>query len=130
MWHFRSKCWRIKALVKANYKWLKAVLAYRVRNFNLASILPKLGKLPLFDNFFLDLADFQDLDNFSLFKFPNLDKFWLFNFLNFLAIFLSRPISNLLTSLPPTFSHSKNNFSSNIVIFSIKVSGAVILLNA
>ena len=50
--------------------------------------MSKLVKFPLFDNFFFDLAKFQDLDIFLLFDFPDLAKFQdldiflLFNFLD------------------------------------------------
>ena len=52
--------------MKANHKWLKAVLALEIRKltFFLAS---KLGKFPLFNNFFLDLADFLGFRQFSSF---------------------------------------------------------------
>ena len=44
--------------MKVNYKRLKVVLVLGVRNFGLVSIALKLSKFPLFNNFFLDLADF------------------------------------------------------------------------
>ena len=91
--------------------------------------MPKLGKFPIFDNF-LDLA------NFLLFNFPDLDnfqdlnKFWLFNFSNFLAIFTSLlPTLNLITLLL-LFLISGLNISSDLAIFSIEVSGAIILLKS
>ena len=66
-----------------------------VKNFGLASIALKLVEFPLFDNFFLDLAKFQDLDIFLPFDFPNLD-----NFLDFLACSIPFSLTpNLLTSL-------------------------------
>ena len=48
----------------ANRKRLKADLASRVKKLGLAFVAPKLGKFPLFDKFFPDLADFRDLDVF------------------------------------------------------------------
>ena len=80
--------------MKASYKWLKVVLALRVRNFDLAFVILKLVKFSLFNNFFPDLAKFQDLDIFSLFNFLNLDKFP--DFLAYSTSFLL--ISNLSTS--------------------------------
>ena len=64
MWHSGSKCRRIKASVKASRKGLKAVLVLRVRNFDPVFVTSKLVKFPLFDNFFPDLAEFQDLNVF------------------------------------------------------------------
>ena len=64
MWHSGSKCQRIGALVKANHKRLKADLALGVKKLGPASVAPKLGEFPLFDEFFPDLADFRDLDVF------------------------------------------------------------------
>ena len=75
MWHFRSKCQRIRAFIKTSHKQLKIVLALEVRNFGLAFIMPKLGKFPFFHNFFPNLAKAKDLDVFSLFNIPNLDVF-------------------------------------------------------
>ena len=117
MWHFRSKCQRIGASIKASHKRLKVVLASKVRNFGSAFIAPKLDEFSFFDNFFLDLADFRNLDNFLPFE-----------FLDFLVISLLPLTLNLSTLLSPTFSCSGVNFSSNIVVFSIEVSGATILL--
>ena len=50
--------------MKVSHKQLKATLALRVRKLGPLSLVSKLGKFPLFDKFFLDLVDFQDLDNF------------------------------------------------------------------
>ena len=58
MWHFRSKCRRIGAFVNASRKQLKTDLASGVKKLGPDSIAPKLGEFPLFDEFFLDLADF------------------------------------------------------------------------
>ena len=78
--------------------------------------MPKLGKFLHFDNFFSDLADFQDLDNFLL-----------FDFLNFLTI--SSPLStpNPSTLLILASSYSEIDLSGSIVVFSIEVNGAAIL---
>ena len=112
----------------ASRKQLKAVLASKVKNFGLISIAPKLCEFSLFNNFFLDLANFWDLNNFSPFKFYDLDKFWLFNFLNFLVIFSLLSISNSSTLLSPIPSHLGVNFFDNIVVFSIEMSRITILL--
>ena len=143
MWYFGSKCWRIRAWVKASYKQLKAVLVLGVRNFGLVFVALKLVEFPLFDNFFSDLAGFQDLDVFLLFDFFDLDSFF-----DFLACFTPfPPTPNLLISPLPLFFLKtgllllfllkadlpllfllKAGLLSDPVIFSIKVSGAVILL--
>ena len=128
MWHFRLKCERTGVLVKANHKQLKDVLASGVRSFGSAFVISKLDEFLLFDNFFPDLANFWDLDNFLPFEFFDLNKFWLFNFLDFLIIFSPLPISNLSILLSPIFSHSKINFPNSIIVFSIQMSGAAILL--
>ena len=110
--------------MKANYKWLKAILALGFKNFGPSSVVSKLVKFPLFDNFFLDLAKFQDLNIFSLFDFPNLDNFP--NFLAYSTPFL--PTLNLLILLSPTLSCSGVNFSGGTVVFSIEMGRAAILL--
>ena len=61
--------------MKASHKQLKAVLVLGVRNFGPTSIASKLVEFPFFDNFFPNLAKFQDLDVFSLFDFFDLDNF-------------------------------------------------------
>ena len=129
--------------MKANHKRLKAVLASEVRNFDPSSIASKFVKFSLFDNFFPDLAKFQDLDNFSLFNFLNLD-----NFPYFLMCFISfPPILNPFSSLLPLFLLKasllllflleadllssfllKADLSGYPVVFSIEVSKATILL--
>ena len=58
MWYFGSKYQRIEALIKASHKWSKAVLVLGVKNFDLAFVISKLSKFPLFDNFFSNLAKF------------------------------------------------------------------------
>ena len=137
MWYFGSKCQRIGASVKASHKRLKAVLASGVRNFGLFFVALKLVEFLLFDNFFLDLAKFQDLDIFSLFDFPDLDNFSLFDFLdldNFLVFnnFLHFSIDSSPFSMPSTSlavsTLLATSTSNDTVVFSIDVSGAAILL--
>ena len=143
MWYSRSKCQRIGASVKANYKRLKAVLALGVKNFGLSSVMSELVKFPLFDGFFLDLAKFQDLDIFLLFDFLDLN-----NFPDFLACFTPfLPTPNSSTSLSPLFFSKaslllsfllkadllpsfllKAGLSGDLVVFSIEISEAAILL--
>ena len=120
MWHFGSKRQKIGALVKASYKWLKTVLALEVRNFDLAFIVLKLVKFPLFNNFFLDLANFQDLKFFLLFNFSDLDNFLVFN--NILDFSIN---SSLPSMLPILFVINTYN---NIIIYSIDINNAAILL--
>ena len=99
MWHSESKCWRIVASVKANCKRLKATLALEVGKLGPLFLALKLDEFPLFDNFFLDLAGFWDLNNFLPFKFFNLANF--FNFFDFLACSILSPpnLSSLLLLL-------------------------------
>ena len=114
-------------MIKASHKWLKVVLKLGVRNLGLASITSKLDEFLLFDNFFLNLAKFWDLD-----------VFLIFDILDFLACFiLLLLISNLLTSLLLSFLPktsqlllflSRTSLSDNLVIFNIKVNRAIILL--
>ena len=118
IWHFGLKCQRIIASVKTNRKRLKVVLTLRVKNFCLSSVASKLVEFPLFDDFFPDLAKFQDLN-----------VFLLFNFSYFLACSISFSlISNLSTSPLLTPSRLGVDFSSGTVVFNIEVSGAAILL--
>ena len=99
MWYSRSKYQRIGVLIKASHKRLKAVLVSGVKIFGLSSVTSKLVELPLFDNFFLNLAKFQDLDVFVLFNFLDLD-----NFPDFLACSIPfLPIPNPSTLLLPLF---------------------------
>ena len=121
----------------------------RVRKLGPFFLALKWSKYPFFDNFFPDLANFQDLDNFSLFDCPDLDKFFdLNNFLNFLACSISFPLtSNPLISLLPSFLLDisllllflleadllplfllEAGLLGDPVIFSIKMSEAAILL--
>ena len=98
--------------MKASHKRLKVVLALGVRNFGLASIALELVEFPLFDNFFSNLVAFQDLDVFS----------------DFLLCSTPLPSPNPSTSLSLTPSRLGVSLFGSIVIFSIKISGAVILL--
>ena len=149
MWHFGSKCQRIGASVKANHKQLKAVLASGVKNFGPSSVALELIEFLLFDNFFPDLAEFQDLDVFSLFNFSDLDNFQdLDVFPNFLVCSTPFPptpnpsispspsffpkaglLSSFLleANLLPSFLLGAGS-SSDPVVFSIEVNGAAILL--
>ena len=111
--------------MKANRKRLKTVLALAVRNIGLISIASKLIEFPLFNDFFPDLAKFQDLDVFMLFNFPDLD-----NFLNFLVYSTLPPTPNSLTSPLLIFSHSGINLFSSTVVFSIEVNEVAILLKS
>ena len=118
--------------MKTSCKWLKTVLALGVGNFGLAFIASKLVKFPLFDNFFPDLAKFQDLDIFLLFDFFDLNNFWDLN--NFLVFnnFLYFSINLLLPSTPSTSLVANTLLATNTyddtVIFSIDISSAAILL--
>ena len=125
MWHFGSKYWRIRALVKANHKRLKADLASGFRKLSPLSLASKLDEFSLFDSFFDFLSlNFPDLDNFR-----DLDIFWPFNFPDFLAIFtLPTPSTPSLLSQSPTSSLSEVHLSGGAVVFSIEVSETAILL--
>ena len=118
--------------MKASRKRLKAVLALGVRNFSPSSVASKLVEFPLFDNFFLDLAKFQDLDVFSLFDFPDLDNFWdldnfsVFDNFSYFSIDLL-PLLTLSTSLAASTSSITSTYD-NTVVLSINVSGVAILL--
>ena len=117
--------------MKANRKRLKADLASGVRKLSPASVAPKLGEFPLFDEFFPDLADFRELD-----------VFWLFDFPDFLACSIPPPnpsISPLPLFLPEAgllllFLLEADLMLSfllgagSLVVFNIKVSRASILL--
>ena len=135
--------------MKVNCKQLKAVLALGVKNFSPSSVASKLVEFPLFDNFFLDLAKFRDLDVFSPFDFLDLDNFRdLDVFPDFSAcstpfLLISTPSTSSLPSffleagllllflleadLLPLFLLGVG-LSGDPVIFSIEVSGAAILL--
>ena len=101
--------------MKVNHKWLKVVLALEVKKLSLFYLVLKFGKFHLFDNFFLDLANFWDLDNFLVFN----------NFLHFSIN--SSLFSMLLTSLVASILLVISTCNETVV-FSIDVSGAVILL--
>ena len=55
--------------MKTSYKRLKAALVLRIRKLVLFFLILELEKFLLFDNIFLDLANFWDLANFLLFDF-------------------------------------------------------------
>ena len=132
MWHSGSKCQRIKTLVNASRKWLKAFLAPGIRKLGPVFVAPKLGKFSLFDEFFPDLTDFWDLD-----------IFWPFDFLDFLLCSTQSP-QNLSTSPLPSFLPEASLLSSFLleadmlpsfllgagllIVFNIEVSEAAILL--
>ena len=101
--------------MKANYKVLKAILALEIKKLGPFSFALKLGKFPLFDDSFFDLAGFWDLNNFLVFD----------NFLYF-SINLSSP------STLPTLSAASillvTNNCDNTHVFSIDVSCVAILL--
>ena len=143
MWYFGSKYQRIKASIKTSRKQLKAILLSKVRNFGPTSIALKLVKFLIFDDFFSNLAEFQDLDVLLLFDFPDLN-----NFLDFLACFIpfSLTLNLLISPLPLFFPETsllllfllktdllplfllKAGLLSDPIVFSIKVSKAIILL--
>ena len=143
MWHSGFKSQRIKASVKVSRKQLKAVLALGVKNFGPSSVALKLVEFLFFDNFFPDLAKFQDLDVFLLFDFLDLDDF--FNFLACSTLFSVTPNSSILplplflskarllllflleANLLPLFL-LRAGLSDDPVVFSIKVNEAAILL--
>ena len=125
--------------MKANLKRLKAALASGVKKLGPDSVALKIGKFLLFAVFFdflpLDLDNFRDLANFSL-----------FNFLDFLACSTSL-LSNPPTSLSPLFFPEACLLSfflleadplptfllgagllGDQVIFNIEVSGVAILM--
>ena len=101
--------------MNASRKRFKAALALEIRKFGPLSLLLKLGEFSLFDKFFLDLANFRDLNNF-----------WPFDFPDFLAISIPPTLSLPLPS--STSSLSKFQLFGGIDVFSIKVSRATILL--
>ena len=89
--------------------------------------MSKLSKFPLFDKFFPNLANYWDLDNFSVFKnFEDLDNFLVFdNFPHFL-------IDLLLSSTPPTLLAVSISLVistyDNIIVFNININSATILI--
>ena len=140
MWHFGSKYQKIGTLVKVNCKQLKAILVSWIRNFGPTSIVSKLIEFSLFDNFFLDLAKFQDFNVFLLFNFLDLDNFS--NFLIYSTLFIPTPNPSTLPSLlflPKTdllllFLLEADllgfGLSGNPVNFNIEMSGTAILLKS
>ena len=118
--------------MKASHKRLKAVLALGVRNFGPSSITSKLVEFPLFDNFFFDLAKFQDLDVFLLFDFLDLDNFWDLDDFPVFDNFSHFSINLSLLSMSPTSSVVSTSLATSTcndtVVFSIDVSDAAILL--
>ena len=94
MWYFESKCRKIRTLVKASRKWLKAILVLGVKKLGPVIVASKLGQFQLLDGFFnFSLFDFSDLDNFQ-----DLANFWPFDFSNFLMCFIP-PNPSILPSL-------------------------------
>ena len=119
--------------MKTNHKWLKAALALGVRKLGLFFLASKLSKFLLFDDFFPNLADFRNLDNFLPFEFPDLDNFLVFNnFPDFL--YGSLPPSMLLTSLAASILVINTSLIAStyddIINFSIDISSTAILLNS
>ena len=112
--------------MKASRKRLKPVLVSGVVNFDLSSIVSKLVEFPLFDDFFSDLAKFQNLDVFSLFDFPDLDNFPVFNNFSHFSID-SLSFSTLSTSLVTSTSLATST-CDDTVVFYIDISGTAILL--
>ena len=106
--------------------WLKIIPASMVRNFGPSSVALKLVEFPFFDDFFLDLAKFQDLDVFSLFDFLDLDNFRVFDNFPHFSIDSSLPLT-LLTLLTASTSLAIST-CDDTVVFSIDVNGADILL--
>ena len=117
----KSKYQKIKALIKANCKQLKATLVLGVKKLRPAFLASKFGEFPFF-NGFLDLA------NFLPFAFLNLDNFRPFNNFPHFSINLSPllmpPISLGVSILSATSTYN------NTVIFSIDISCAAILLKS
>ena len=115
--------------MKINCKQLKAVLALGVRNLGLLFLVLKLGKFSFFDNFFLDLANYQDLENFSPFK---LDNFWPFDIFPIFNNFSYFSINLLPPLIPPNLLVANTLLATstynNTVMFSIDINNVVILL--
>ena len=132
MWHSKSKYQKIGALVKVSRKQLKAVLALGVKKLGPVSVASKLGKFPLFDNFFdFSPLDFPDLDNFC-----TLAEFWPFNFFDFLACSIQSPPNSPILPLPSFFSEAGLlplfllgvGSLNDLVVFNIAVNRVAILL--
>ena len=58
MWYSGLKYRKIKTLVNAIWKYLKAILALGVKKLDSFFLTSKLGKFLLFDTFFPNIADF------------------------------------------------------------------------
>ena len=112
---------KTKVLVKVNYKRLKTSLVLKVKKFGLAFLVPKLGKFLFFDGFFLNLANFWDLDNFLVFGFTNFS-------IN-LSLLLMSLISLIASTLLASSILLAVNTYDDRLIFSIEINSAAILLN-
>ena len=103
----------------------------KVKNFGPFSVALKLVEFPLFGNYFLDLAKFQDLDVFLFFDFLDLDNFRdLDNFPVFdnFPYFSIDSLSSLMLSTSSAASILlATSIYDDIVVFNIDVSGAAIL---
>ena len=121
MWYSGSKCRRIKASVKANYKRLKTDLASGVRKLGPNSVVPKLDKFPLFDEFFLDFNDFWDLDVFLVFGSTHFDP-------SFDLSPPPTPLTSLAASILALSTLLAASTYDDMIVFSIDVSGTAILL--
>ena len=115
--------------MKANRKWLKAVLVSGVKKLGLFFLASKLSKFPFFDNSFSNLANFWDLDNFLVFDdFWDLNNFLIYNNFPYFSIDLLPP-SMLPTSLAANISLATSTCDDRVV-FSIDVSNMAILLKS
>ena len=108
--------------MNASRKQLKIFLVSEFKKLRLVFLASKLDEFSHFDNFFLNLANFWDLDNFWVFD------FWAFNFSDFLAYSILLLLIPISLSLSPTFSLSKADLLDSTVVFSNKVSRTTFLL--
>ena len=109
--------------MKTNHKRLKVALVSKIRKLGPLFLASKLGEFPFFDDFFFDLANFRDLDNFWLFNLP------AFGFKRFdLPLPSTSPTLLATSTLVPSTSLAASTYNE-MVVFSIDVSGAAILLN-
>ena len=99
----------------------------KVKKLDFVSVISKLDKFLLFDNFFFNLAKFWDLNNFLSFEFLDLNNFLIFGFRNFSINLL---LSLLLSILLAISTLLVINIYNNIIVFSINLSNVVILLNS
>ena len=67
IWYFKSKCLRIKALVKTFYICMKAFLAPKIRKSVSKFVFNKFDFLGLVNFDFLDLVKFTTIDRFLIF---------------------------------------------------------------